>query len=150
MDHPAGFDRFTVDYSATTGPANRWANVYGGPGRVHPFESGAHLGYPDMAGNDARGRSPHRLGLPFHPCRVGAAEPPPDEPDELAFDLQPVGALVEAGSRIRLTLTGADAAAHEPMAADPPPTLQVHRGGKLRSGLDLPVIMDASGRGRNG
>ena len=51
----AGVDRRPADYSATTGPANRWANLYGGEGRTVDFDQAHHLGYPDMAPNDARG-----------------------------------------------------------------------------------------------
>ena len=48
-------DRRPADYSATTGPANRWASLYGGEGRTVDFDQAHHLGYPDMAPNDARG-----------------------------------------------------------------------------------------------
>ena len=51
----AGVDRRPADYSATTGPANRWASLYGGEGRTVDFDQAHHLGYPDMAPNDARG-----------------------------------------------------------------------------------------------
>jgi len=37
-------DSRVVDTTATLGPANRWANTYGGA-----------VGYPDLAGNDAKG-----------------------------------------------------------------------------------------------
>lgn len=52
---PDGADTRVVDLSTTTGLANRWANLYGGGGRVTPIENGRHLGYPDLADNDRRG-----------------------------------------------------------------------------------------------
>ena len=42
----SGQDAFKVDYTATTGTANRWTNGYGGG-----------VGYPDMAPNDKKGLS---------------------------------------------------------------------------------------------
>jgi hypothetical protein len=42
----AGQDRYTVDYSTTSGPDNRWAATYGG-----------RNGYPDLAPNDAKALS---------------------------------------------------------------------------------------------
>jgi len=40
---PEGRDRYLVDYTTTTGAANRWTNTYGGP-----------KPYPDMRENDAK------------------------------------------------------------------------------------------------
>ena len=39
-----GKDKYTVDYTTTTGLSNRWTNGYGGP-----------FGYPDMTENDEKG-----------------------------------------------------------------------------------------------
>ncbi len=55
-------DCYRVDYSTTTGRANRWTNGYGGP-----------FGYPDMTGNDRKGLTyttaplPSNLEVTGHP-----------------------------------------------------------------------------------
>lgn len=67
----AAVDRCSVDYSTTTGQANRWANLYGGEGRTVAFDEGHHLGYPDMAANDARGLTWTAPALPEDRDLVG-------------------------------------------------------------------------------
>jgi len=73
----AGKDDYTIDYTATLGPSNRWTATAGGaPGRVRD--------YPDLAGNDERAltytTAPIRsaievIGSPVIRLWVSASEP---------------------------------------------------------------------------
>ncbi|MBT5579557.1 MAG: CocE/NonD family hydrolase, partial [Acidimicrobiaceae bacterium] len=197
-----GADVRVVDLTTTTGLANRWANLYGGLGRVAAIGGGRHLGYPDMADNDRHGltytssaldapvelvghpilhlwveaetevdvfchleevfsdgfsrylsegclRSSHRaeaeppddyLGMPWHPSGHGDLIGPVDGPMTLAFDLQPVGTVIAAESCLRVTITGAELASHEPLDHVVAPSITVLFGAKTPSRIELPVV----------
>jgi hypothetical protein len=80
------------------------------------------------------------FGLPFHPGRPEFLEIlPRDEPVALIFDLLPISNTFQAGKRLRLTLTGADAGHTEPLAWAADTTLRVYRSQAYPSHLALPV-----------
>jgi len=81
------------------------------------------------------------LGLPFHRSFEADIIPLPDgTPVELVFDLQPTSNVFDAGNRIRVTVTGADADTFQTPQLDPPPTVTVHRATGYPSHIVLPVI----------
>jgi len=65
----------------------------------------------------------------------------PDQPVELAIDLMGVAFVIDAGHRIRVTITGADAANHAlyPDPAGGAPTVTIHRDPQHASLIELPV-----------
>lgn len=80
------------------------------------------------------------FGLPYHPGRPEyLAILPADEPVALVFDLLPISNTFQAGKRLRLTLTGADAGHTEPLDWTAGTTLSVHRGRTHPTLLALPV-----------
>ena len=78
--------------------------------------------------------------MPWHPSGEHDLLAAVVEPMELAFDLQPVGTVVQAGSRLRITLTGADRASHQPLDREEPVHMRVLRGGDYPSRISLPVL----------
>lgn len=77
--------------------------------------------------------------VPYRSFKREDAEPlVPGEIHLLHFDLLPVSYLFQAGHRLRLVLTGADAD-HFPMVPDTPPRLQFVYGPNHPSQLILPV-----------
>jgi uncharacterized protein len=81
------------------------------------------------------------LGLPFHRSYAEDARPlDPGRPVELVFDLQPTSNLFDAGNRLRITVTGADADNATPASENPPPTIKVYREKKRASYVSLPVV----------
>jgi predicted acyl esterase len=87
------------------------------------------------------------FGLPYHRSFAADAEPlPPDEPVELAIELMGTGVLVDAGHRLRLTITGALARDFglfpDPEGRDRP-TITVLRDAAHPSRLEVPVVSDA-------
>jgi putative CocE/NonD family hydrolase len=186
--------RFEIDYDASMGPSNRWANGYGGP-----------AGYVNLADNDARGlthtseplardlevtghpvvhlwvgstapdgdffvyleevsedgyvryvsegvlRASHRatheppverFGLPWHRSYAGDVEPLPQTPVELVVELLPTSNVFNAGNRIRVTVTGADAYTHATVARSPAPLVSVYRSPERPSRIVLPIVGD--------
>jgi putative CocE/NonD family hydrolase len=88
------------------------------------------------------------LGMPWH--RGFAADRaglPKGEPVELAFDLFPTSQVFAAGSRIRITVTGADRANAVTPERRPPPKLVLHREDGRASQVVLPVIPTLAKRG---
>ncbi|MCZ6598521.1 MAG: CocE/NonD family hydrolase [Planctomycetota bacterium] len=82
-----------------------------------------------------------RLGLPYHSHRAEDVEPlPAGEPARLLFDLHPTANVFDAGHRLRVTITFADALNVETPRLDPPPTVTILRGGEHASHVRLPVI----------
>jgi uncharacterized protein len=80
------------------------------------------------------------LGLPWHRCYEEDLEPvPSDDPVEVVLDLAPTATVFDAGHRLRLTVTGADADNTSPSGLDPD-AFSVHRGPRHPSRLELPVI----------
>jgi len=188
-----GFDDLIVDYSATVGKTNRFANGYG-----------ADFGYPDLRTNDAKGltyttpplvedvevtghpvlriwltstasdgdlfayleevdetgrstyvtegklrisqRALHtppyeNMGLPWHRCNEEDVAPLAEgEVAELVFDLRPTSNRFDAGHRIRVTLTGADADTYVTPRSEPAPTFRVLRDLDHPSHIELPII----------
>jgi putative CocE/NonD family hydrolase len=82
------------------------------------------------------------FGLPFVVGLEAALADLPDEPVELVFDLMGLSHVIQAGHRLRVTITGADAANHElhPDPAIGAPTITVHLGGEHASYVELPVF----------
>ncbi|MCX7283338.1 MAG: CocE/NonD family hydrolase [Novosphingobium sp.] len=89
------------------------------------------------------GRAPYAtIGLPFHPGRTADVMPvAPGQVVRLNIDLTPVSRVVPAGSRLRLTIAGADPRQRnlKDIRQDPAPVITVHRGGADASRLDLPM-----------
>lgn len=82
-----------------------------------------------------------RFGLPYHRSYQQDIQPlQPAQPTELVFDLMPTSVLFRAGSRIRLTITGADKDTFDTPIQTPPPTIAVLRSGATASYVELPII----------
>jgi len=88
------------------------------------------------------GQAPYdNLGLPYQRCWAEDAEPlPTDAPAEVVMDLLPTALVFDAGHRLRLTITGADADNTEPAPGVGDTTLSLYRGGQQPSRLELPVL----------
>jgi putative CocE/NonD family hydrolase len=81
------------------------------------------------------------MGLPWHRSHEGDVAPLPiGELVELVFDMWPTANLFDAGHRIRVTVTGADADTFETPQLDPPPTISVYRNIDHASFVELPII----------
>jgi putative CocE/NonD family hydrolase len=81
------------------------------------------------------------MDLPWHRCWEEDVEPlPQGQPVELLFDLYPTSNLFDAGNRIRVTVTGADADTYETPQLDPAPTVSVYRSPEYGSFIELPII----------
>ena len=79
-------------------------------------------------------------GLPYHRGNRADRRPlKPGEPVDLVFDLYPTSTLFQAGHRIRVTITGADARNARTPKRNPPPRLTVYREAQ-GSFVELPVI----------
>ena len=91
-------------------------------------------------------RAPHEppfenMGLPWHRCYDEDTESlPKGEPEELVFGLMPTSNLFDAGHRIRVTVTGADADTFETPQLVPPPTVSIYRNSEYASFIELPII----------
>lgn len=81
-----------------------------------------------------------QLGLPYHRSEARDLVTGLDPAVELAFDLLPLAAVIEAGERIRVTLTGADADNALTTRRSPPPVLFIQRAARFPSSIELPVI----------
>jgi putative CocE/NonD family hydrolase len=80
-------------------------------------------------------------GLPYHRGNRADRQPlKPGEPVELVIDLDPTSTLFAAGHRIRVTVTGADAANARTPRLSPPPRMTVYREPGRASYIELPVI----------
>jgi len=82
------------------------------------------------------------LNLPYHSGLAADVAPlGPGQRAQLDFDLTPVSQVVPAGSRLRVTITGADPRQRnlKQIMQTPAPTLTVFRGGPTESRIDLPV-----------
>jgi putative CocE/NonD family hydrolase len=92
----------------------------------------------------AKGIAPYdTLGLPWHPGRKADHQPlEPGEKVSLDISLLPVSHIVPAGSRLRLTITGADPRQRnlEDIRREPAPVMTLHLGGGYAAALDLPVL----------
>ncbi|MBN1202467.1 MAG: CocE/NonD family hydrolase [Anaerolineae bacterium] len=81
------------------------------------------------------------MGLPYHRSFEEDIAPlTPGEPVELLIDLLPTSNIFDAGHRIRITITGADADNYATLGLDPPPTISLYLGGEKSSSVTLPVI----------
>lgn len=82
------------------------------------------------------------LGLPFHSGLARDVAPVrPGAPVEMAVDLTPVSRVVPAGSRLRVTIAGADPRQRNlaDIRQNPAPTISVLRGAANLSRIRLPV-----------
>lgn len=86
------------------------------------------------------GQAPfNNLGLPYQTHDLSDQEPiSSGEPFELVFSLLPTSYQFHAGSRIRITVTFADAGNFDTPVLDPPPTLQLLRENSHLSFIELP------------
>ena len=82
--------------------------------------------------------------LPFHRSYAEDLLPmEPGEATELVFDLMGTAIVLDAGHRIRITVTGADARnfeSHPDPLGEDVPDIQVLTGGKSGSYVELPII----------
>lgn len=82
----------------------------------------------------------HRTTWPYRSFTRGDAAPMPiGEPQRLYFALLPTSWTFKAGSRIRLSIAGADADHCGQVPHGRPPLLTVYRGSALASSIRLPV-----------
>lgn len=80
------------------------------------------------------------LGLPYHPhAKDGVERLTPDRPVALEFSLRPTAYRFAKGSRLRLTLTFADADNFETPVLEPAPRVRVHRDARHASFVVLPL-----------
>ncbi len=88
------------------------------------------------------GQAPYDvLGLPYHRgFGKDARSLTPGEPVELVFDMPPISNIFDAGHRIRVTITCADADNAETTAVDPAPQITVYRESGRGSRIVLPVV----------
>lgn len=83
----------------------------------------------------------NNMGLPYHRSFAEDIAPlPKGQPVELVFDLLPTSNIFDAGHRIRIRITGADADNHLTPRLDPPPTVSIYRSAEYPSSVDLPII----------
>ncbi|MFO7979918.1 MAG: CocE/NonD family hydrolase [Candidatus Aminicenantes bacterium] len=83
------------------------------------------------------------FGLPYHRSFKEDVEPvTPGKVVQLAFDMQPVSNVFNAGHRIRVTLTGADKDNAATQVLEPPPTYIVYRNADYPSHIQLPVFQE--------
>ncbi|MEW6074614.1 MAG: CocE/NonD family hydrolase [Planctomycetota bacterium] len=83
------------------------------------------------------------LGLPWHRSHAGDAEPvAPGVPVALSLDLQPTAWYFDAGNRLRVTITGADAGNCATPILDPAPTVTLHTGAARASFVELPFAIE--------
>ena len=84
------------------------------------------------------------FGLPYHRSYAeDLADMVPGEPTELTFDLMGTAIVIDAGHRIRVTITGADYANfafHPDPEGQNAPRIEVLRGGERASYVELPVM----------
>lgn len=89
------------------------------------------------------GKAPYDvMGLPWHSGLSKDVAPLPNGSKAmLDFALTPVSRVVPAGSRLRVTVTGADPRQRnlQDIKQTPPPVLTVFRGGGAGSRIDLPI-----------
>ncbi|MEE2777519.1 MAG: CocE/NonD family hydrolase [Acidobacteriota bacterium] len=89
------------------------------------------------------------FGLPFHRSHAEDLEPlVPGEPTALAFDLMGTAIVIDAGHRLRITITGADARnfeSHPDSEAGDAPTIEILRGGERASYVRMPVLAAGAG-----
>jgi len=91
---------------------------------------------------DADDTPAHRTKWPIHSFRHEDAAPlVPGEPARLRIALLPVSWRLRQGSRIRLSIAGADADHFAQVPHGRPPTLTLHHGGAMASRLELPMLM---------
>jgi putative CocE/NonD family hydrolase len=64
----------------------------------------------------------------------------PERTASLRFALNPVSVLIRKGHRVRVAIAGQDASMFARVPATGDPTLQVYRGGRLASYLELPIV----------
>ena len=88
----------------------------------------------------------NHLGLPWHESTRAAVEGTPALSSgifELVIDLQPLANLFEAGHRIRIAISGADADNSFIEAVSPPPNVTVFHNRNYVSQLSLPIAQAA-------
>lgn len=94
------------------------------------------------------GKAPYyTMGLPWHSGMTADVAPVrPGQVVQVNIDMTPISRLVPAGSRLRLTVAGADPRQRnlKDIRQDPAPVITVHRGGSDASRLDLPVAQAAA------
>ena len=81
------------------------------------------------------------IDLPFHRGLESDVAPlVPGDVVELIFELNPTSNVFDAGHRIRITITGADADTYLTQPVDPPPTVSIYRDAAHASYILLPII----------
>ncbi|MGD9843823.1 MAG: CocE/NonD family hydrolase [Variibacter sp.] len=91
---------------------------------------------------DAEPTQWHRTSWPTHSYkRADAAPLVPGRPEKMRIALLPVSWHFKKGSRIRLSIGGADADHYVQVPHGRPPVFTVHRGGEMASRITLPLKM---------
>lgn len=81
------------------------------------------------------------MGLPYHRSYdTDILDLEPGRPAELVFDLEPTSKVFKAGSRIRLTITGADKDNAATPVLSPSPEVTIFRNAEHASYINLPVV----------
>ncbi|MFM9899250.1 CocE/NonD family hydrolase [Sphingorhabdus sp.] len=83
------------------------------------------------------------FGAPFSDSRRDIVDKTPplrkDKAENIIFEMQPLAAKLEAGTRIRLVISGSEAGANFAVASQPPTELTIETGGRSGSALMLPI-----------
>ena len=82
----------------------------------------------------------NNLSLPFHRSYKKDSVPLGEEPVELVFDLHPTSNIFNAGSRIRITITGADRDNAATPEQTPSPVVSILRNSAHASYVTLPLV----------
>jgi len=163
-DPAAGADRrYVIDYTTTSGRNTRWASGYGAPFQ-RPDMTGndaralCYTSAPLTADMEVVGEPVVRLPVRADDLGVDvfvyleAVDPDGGScyvtegcahlADQvgLAISLHPVGCRLQAGSRIRVAITGADADNAFTQVRDPAPVLMVRHDAGVEPALELPVV----------
>jgi len=82
----------------------------------------------------------NNMNLPFHPVsKDSVLKHEADEPVELILDLLPVANVFDAGNRMRVTVTCADAHVSRALKLAPPPTVRIFRSRGRLSHVEFPI-----------
>jgi len=80
------------------------------------------------------------LGLPWHSSYEQDIQPLTGEPVKLSIVILPISNIVDAGNRIRVAITGADAGNFRTLELSPPPGIRLFRDSARPSHIELPII----------
>lgn len=144
--HLLGHPLLDLQISATTPDADLFAylEVIEPTGEVAVVSSGR------LRASHRRENTPDLdyMGVPYHRGNRADAEPlTPGLVTRMHFDLLPTSMVIKAGSRLRISIAGADPRQRfRTVTFDPPPVISIHNLARTASKLTLPVVEKAQFR----